>query len=66
MFHCYSVEIEALLLTHPKIKDTGVVGVPNEFTGEEAFAFVVLQPGETLSEEDVIDYVAGNDINARS
>lgn len=51
-------EIEALLLTHPQIRDVGVVGLPNELTGEAAFAFVVKQPGAKISENDIITFVA--------
>ncbi|MFD6451793.1 AMP-binding protein [Nocardia sp. NPDC060220] len=53
-------ELEALLLTHPKIADTAVVGVVEDSTGEEIpKAFVVVQPDAELSEAEVIDYVAG-------
>ncbi|GAB0097778.1 luciferin 4-monooxygenase [Sergentomyia squamirostris] len=51
-------EIEALLLTHVKIRDAAVVGVPDEAAGELPFAFVVKQPGMDLTEREVIDFVA--------
>lgn len=34
-------ELEALLLTHPQIRDVGVVGVPDQAAGEIPKAFVV-------------------------
>uniref|UniRef100_A0A182NN52 Luciferin 4-monooxygenase n=1 Tax=Anopheles dirus TaxID=7168 RepID=A0A182NN52_9DIPT len=51
-------EIEAILLTNPKIKDVGVVGLPDEAVGELPLAFVVKQPDVTLTEDEVRQYVA--------
>ncbi|NED65336.1 4-coumarate--CoA ligase family protein, partial [Streptomyces sp. SID10244] len=51
-------ELEALLLTHPGIADTAVIGV-NDDDGEEIpKAFVVKQPDAELSETEVIEFVA--------
>lgn len=58
-FQVPPAEIEALLLMHPKIKDAGVVGVPNEDSGEAAFAFVVKQLGANITEKEVTQFVAG-------
>lgn len=49
-------EIEAKLLTNPKIRDCGVIGKPDEAAGELAMAFVV-RTDESLSESDVIKFV---------
>uniref|UniRef100_A0A182VPX3 Luciferin 4-monooxygenase n=1 Tax=Anopheles minimus TaxID=112268 RepID=A0A182VPX3_9DIPT len=57
-FQVPPAEIEAILLTNPKIKDAGVVGVPDEQTGELPLAFVVKQPDASLTEEEVQRYVA--------
>lgn len=52
-------ELEALLLTHPKIADTAVIGVIEEESGEEIpKAFVVKQSDVELTEAEVIDFVA--------
>lgn len=51
-------EIEALLLTHEKIKDCGVIGKPDESVGELPLAFVVKEENSDLTEADVIKFVA--------
>lgn len=61
-YNAYQVppaEIEAVLLTHPQIQDAGVVGVPHEKYGEVAIGFVVKQPKAQITENDVIEFIAG-------
>lgn len=41
----YPQETENLLITHPKVLDAAVIGVPNEDLGEEVKAVVQLMPG---------------------
>jgi len=51
-------ELEALLLTHPDIADVAVVG-SHDADGEEVpKAFVVVQEGKTLTEDEVIAFTA--------
>jgi 2-aminobenzoate-CoA ligase len=38
-------EVEAALLTHPAVRECGVVGTPDEERGQVVTAYVVLQPG---------------------
>ncbi|HJM43862.1 MAG: class I adenylate-forming enzyme family protein [Nitrospinota bacterium] len=47
-------EVEELLMTHPRIGEVAVVGVPDERYGERACAFVKTVDGETLTLEEVI------------
>ncbi len=51
----YPQECENLLITHPKVADAAVFGVPNEDLGEEVKAVVQpmpgFDPGEELAEE---------------
>jgi long-chain acyl-CoA synthetase len=51
----YPQEIENLLVTHPKVADVAVIGVPNEEFGEEVKAVVqpadMNQAGRALAEE---------------
>jgi long-chain acyl-CoA synthetase len=41
----YPQECENLLITHPKVADAAVFGVPNEDLGEEVKAAIQLMPG---------------------
>lgn len=40
-------ELEGHILAHPDVADVCVVGVPDEYSGEVAMAFVVLHPDAT-------------------
>lgn len=51
-------ELEALLLGHPRIADTAVIGVTDEDGEEIPKAFVVRQADAELTEQEVIDFVA--------
>nr|6ABH_A Chain A, Red-bioluminescence eliciting luciferase [Phrixothrix hirtus]6ABH_B Chain B, Red-bioluminescence eliciting luciferase [Phrixothrix hirtus]6ABH_C Chain C, Red-bioluminescence eliciting luciferase [Phrixothrix hirtus]6ABH_D Chain D, Red-bioluminescence eliciting luciferase [Phrixothrix hirtus]6ABH_E Chain E, Red-bioluminescence eliciting luciferase [Phrixothrix hirtus]6ABH_F Chain F, Red-bioluminescence eliciting luciferase [Phrixothrix hirtus]6ABH_G Chain G, Red-bioluminescence eli len=51
-------ELENLLLQHPNISDAGVIGIPDEFAGQLPSACVVLEPGKTMTEKEVQDYIA--------
>ncbi|MBE6765955.1 MAG: AMP-dependent synthetase, partial [Ruminococcaceae bacterium] len=56
----YPKEIEEFLYTFPKVKDVQVIGVPDKRYGEEICACIVLQKGETSSEEEIKNYVMGS------
>ena len=49
-------EVEEVLVTHPKVQDAAVIGVPSEEWGQEPRAVVVLDQGETASEEEIIEF----------
>ncbi len=52
----YPAEIESFLMRHPKIAEAQVVGIPDEFMGEEVCALIRAQKGDELTEEEVRDY----------
>jgi len=51
-------ELEALLLTSPDVADAAVIGVYDERGDEVPKAFVVRAPGSTVTEDDVLTFVA--------
>ena len=53
----YPKEIEEFIYTHPKVKDVQVIGVPDEALGEEIMACVILKEGESMSVEEMKEYV---------
>lgn len=52
-------EIEEFLFQHPKIAAVQVFGVPSKVFGETVAAWVILKPGETLSEYELRSYCRG-------
>jgi len=54
--NAYPAEIEAFLMTHPKISIVAVAGVPDRRMGEVAMAFIKLKEGETATEEEIIKF----------
>lgn len=54
-------EVEEILKTHPKIKEVGVIGIPDIKVGQNVKAFVVLESDARgdLSEEEIIEYCKG-------
>ncbi len=55
-YNIYPVEIDDVLFDHPKILEACCIGVPDPYRGETVKAFVVLKPGETMTEDEVRDY----------
>jgi len=55
-FNIYPKEIEDVIVTHPKVKEVAVIGVPDEKWGEAVKAVVVPQKGVQVTEQEIIDY----------
>ncbi len=53
----YPKEIEEFIYTHPKVRDVQVIGLPDKTYGEEIVACVILKDGETMTEQEMKDYV---------
>ena len=59
----YPQEAENLLITHPKVMDAAVIGVPNEDLGEEVKAIVQPVPGvasDTALANELIAFCRGH------
>jgi long-chain acyl-CoA synthetase len=55
-FNVYPREVEEVLMRHPKIAEAAVIGVPHPYTGEAVKAICVLRPGQTATEEEIIEF----------
>ncbi|HWI31367.1 MAG TPA: AMP-binding protein [Microbacterium sp.] len=53
-------ELEALLLTHPKVLDAAVIGVLDDDKQEIPKAFIVPAPGSGLTDDEVTAFVTEN------
>jgi long-chain acyl-CoA synthetase len=52
-FQVWPREVEEVLITHPKIMDVGVAGIPDPYRGETVKAWIVMKPGEKITEEEL-------------
>jgi long-chain acyl-CoA synthetase len=59
-YNIYPVELDDVLMGHPKILEACAVGIPHEYRGETVKAFIVAKEGETLTEEEVTLYCKEN------
>ena len=55
----YPREIENLIFTHPKVAEVAVFGVPDDYFGEEAMAWIQLHAGKTATEKEIRDFCKG-------
>ena len=51
-------EVESVLMEHPAVLESGVIGIPDPVAGERVKAFVVLKKGYTADEELQLSIVA--------
>ncbi|MBQ7740328.1 MAG: AMP-binding protein [Eubacterium sp.] len=56
----YPKEIEEFIYTNPKVSDVQVIGVPDEQYGEEIMACVILKEGESMTEQEMKDFVGAS------
>ncbi len=56
----YCAEVEAVLESHPAVREVAVVGAPHPEWGEEVKAVVVVQPGEGADPDELTGHCAGH------
>ena len=54
----YPAELEEIIVEHPAVRETCVIGVPDQKWGEAIKAICVLEPGYTVSEDELREFVA--------
>ena len=52
------VEVDNVMMQHPKVYEAAAVGVPDAIYGEEIVAYVVVREGQTLTEEEINTHCA--------
>ncbi len=52
-YQVWPAEVEAVIATHPAVREVGVAGVPDEARGEVVRAWVVLQPGREVTADEI-------------
>ena len=60
--HGYQVwprEVEEVIAENPKVLEVGAAGIPDEKRGEAVKAWVVLKPGITATQEEIIQWCQG-------
>ena len=55
-FNVYPREVEEVLYMHPAVSEAAVVGVPDPYRGETVKAFVVLRPGASATDQEIIAF----------
>ena len=60
-YNIYPREVEDVLYEHPKVLEAAVAGIPVATEkGERVKAYIVLKPGETATEEEIIEFCREN------
>jgi fatty-acyl-CoA synthase len=54
-----SIELENLVMGHPAVAEAAVIGVSHPKWSERPLLIVVLKPGETVSGDDLLAFLAG-------
>ncbi len=49
-------EVEDVILLHPAVAEVAVIGLPDAEWGEAVTAFVVVKPGMSVGETDVVEH----------
>jgi len=59
-FNIYPKDIDQVLAEHPNVAEAVAVGIPDRYRGQTVKAFVVLKPGQSATEEEILDFCRKN------
>ncbi|WP_018467255.1 long-chain-fatty-acid--CoA ligase [Calidithermus timidus] len=59
-YNIYPREVEEVLYAHPAVQEAAVIGVPDAYRGETVAAYVVLKPGQSVTQEELDRYCRAN------
>ncbi len=59
-YNVYPLELDAFLMSHAKVSEAAVVGIPDELRGEKIIAYIVLKEGVTATQDEIIKYCRDN------
>jgi long-chain acyl-CoA synthetase len=55
-YNIYPTNIEKVVKEHPKVFDVAAAGIPDPHRGETIKVWIVPKPGETVTEQEIIDF----------
>ena len=55
----YSTEVEQAVAAHPAVAQVAVIGVPDDVWGEAVHAVVVLHPGQSVTQQELVEHTRG-------
>jgi long-chain acyl-CoA synthetase len=59
-YNIYPIELDDVLMGHPKVLEACTIGVPDQYRGETVKAFIVTKEGETLTQAEITQYCKDN------
>ena len=59
-FNVYPTEVEDAIAAHPHVAEAGVVGIPDDLSGEAVQAWVVPTPGASIDAPEILDFLHGH------
>lgn len=60
VFKAYPAEVEAVINSHEKVRESAVVGLFDDFRGHSLKAFVVLEEPGAMTERELLEYLESN------
>jgi long-chain acyl-CoA synthetase len=55
-YNIYPREIDEVLYRHPKVAEAVTIGINDAYRGETIKVFITLKPGQTATEQEIIDF----------